>query len=1107
MTLEYWAESKDNAHVLAPTLNAGENEVYVQVGGSELSDATNVYASFDIDTPYEIADIVDNFVLLTNGDVYCRGYNRYGRLGLGDITDVTHYVKHPLTNVKQIYACPGNIITAFLLENGDVYVCGYDYYNTLGVGVELYTPVKIDTSTLPDSIKKVCVGGQYIQTYTDYNRGIHITILLENGDVYVYGDNQSGQLGLGDNTNRTILTKVTSLSDVDDVYALGGVTLFTLINGDVYTCGTNQCGQLGLGDYTSRNTPTKISITNIADVVVVFTGFICLLTNGDVYTFGGTTSYTHGIDNATVLSPTLVLSSVDKIVGNSMYTLFLSESNGDYVCGKYAYLCDATGIKAQNTPVPITLPLADYTNIYAHDYGVAFVTNNKIELYGYLRLYMYGYQIEPHIAAWDYDESKITRTGFDVFYLDDNGDVYCYGCNSHGQLGLGHNAVVTTWVKNENVSDVKSIAATANHTAFVLNNGDVYICGNNLRGQLGLGDTVDRYTPVKLNLSNVNRCWLNYNCTYILLNDGNVYACGYNNYGQLGVNGGEIQYEIPTLCAVSDVVDINNTSALLCHFIQSNGDVYACGYNYYGQLGLGHNTTPVTTVTKLDLMNVSKIIANLDNSTSYFVLNNGDIYACGSNNACQTGLGEGSANPMLIPTQLSINYNEVEDFKAETTNTLTYKSNDTIYVCGNNYYGQFGTGDTEIVTNPTPITLSGAIKILTYTFGSFVLDSNGDVYSSGDNSGIYRFTLLPDNIKYTTFTKVDIPYNVVDMFFSAGTTNTTYSTLVLVGENGEHIFTRIADYTTGIVNKNITPINTGCDTIPIVLPYESDTNILDFAFETGELYYEPKVTNEPVVTGIEVIDENTLKFTIYSEDELTNYPVELNVSKLGLADNTTNLYVTTTLEDIPEGEEFVPYVPCASNKVYINSTGSVYTILDIGANATKEIYLVKSSNAQSDDTILTNAVGTLSNNWSASNANIKIGPYGRGVNVISGYIERTLTCDGKIVDVVVEVNEATTIAVVGNIKLKQENSDLTVYNGDSLYATISDVFLTSERKRITLDFTGNLQVYVDNELKLSADDTFTELTTIQLYGDCLFTHLKVYSKQTCTVSFIEKNHQ
>ncbi|XP_052283534.1 E3 ubiquitin-protein ligase MYCBP2-like isoform X2 [Dreissena polymorpha] len=73
----------------------------------------------------------------------------------------------------------------------------------------------------------------------------HNVLLLQNGEVYTFGSNQYGQLGLGDTLTRGLPTKVPLPSVAQQVAAGSQHTVILLANGQVLTCGNYQKGALG----------------------------------------------------------------------------------------------------------------------------------------------------------------------------------------------------------------------------------------------------------------------------------------------------------------------------------------------------------------------------------------------------------------------------------------------------------------------------------------------------------------------------------------------------------------------------------------------------------------------------------------------------------------------------------------------------------------------------------------------------------------------------------------------------------------------------------------------------------------------------------------------
>ena len=152
-------------------------------------------------------------------------------------------------------------------------------------------------------------------------------------------------------------------------------------------------------------------------------------------------------------------------------------------------------------------------------------------------------------------------------------------------------------------------------SAFVLfTNGNLYTVGINAVGQLGLGDTTDRtvftlsntgVTRVFTSPSNGDRNTGGESRLIIQKTDNKVYGCGFNLYGNLGL-GNTTQvissWTELTWCGTSplSVWNMGNTiGGTYCQ--KSDGTVFATGWNNEGQLGNG--STAVTVSTPVNVTN------------------------------------------------------------------------------------------------------------------------------------------------------------------------------------------------------------------------------------------------------------------------------------------------------------------------------------------------------------------------------------------------------------------------------------------------------------------------------------------------------------------------
>ncbi|XP_046455571.1 probable E3 ubiquitin-protein ligase HERC4 isoform X2 [Daphnia pulex] len=177
--------------------------------------------------------------------------------------------------------------------------------------------------------------------------------------------------------------------------------------------------------------------------------------------------------------------------------------------------------------------------------------------------------------------------------LTNVGEIYCWGSNSHGQLGLGSSGTPETkpcLVKLLQGIPISHISCGADFSFAVTPSGAVYGWGKNSFGQLGLGDTVDRPQPTQLKSLRFQRvtyirCGMDH--TAALTRDGGVFTFGAGMYGQLGhcTSANEM---LPRKVLELMGTTVTQICCGRCHtlaFVPSKGRIYAFGLGGSGQLG------------------------------------------------------------------------------------------------------------------------------------------------------------------------------------------------------------------------------------------------------------------------------------------------------------------------------------------------------------------------------------------------------------------------------------------------------------------------------------------------------------------------------------------
>ena len=109
--------------------------------------------------------------------------------------------------------------------------------------------------------------------------------------------------------------------------------------------------------------------------------------------------------------------------------------------------------------------------------------------------------------------------------LTDSNEVYAWGRNYHGQLGLGNNTHYNSPQKL-NLRHIKKISCGVLHTMALDNSGEVYAWGRNNYRQLGLDNNINQNFPQKLNLRHIKKIGCGYHYTIVLTNHNEVYIWG-----------------------------------------------------------------------------------------------------------------------------------------------------------------------------------------------------------------------------------------------------------------------------------------------------------------------------------------------------------------------------------------------------------------------------------------------------------------------------------------------------------------------------------------------------------------------------------------------------
>lgn len=265
--------------------------------------------------------------------------------------------------------------------------------------------------------------------------------------------------------------------------------------------------------------------------------------------------------------------------------------------------------------------------------------------------------------------------------LKKDGTVWGWGKQPRNVFGKGAPEICTAPVKIMGFSDIKAIAAGNSNIAALRKDGTVWCTGTNNWGQCGDGTRTDRTSPVQVKgLTDVVAIALNGNCTGAIKKDGTVWCWGLG-----AAKNGRDDALIPVQVAgLKDVVSIcagsNNMLAL-----KKDGTVWGWGVNADGQLGDGTDTGRNSPVKVKGLDNVVYIGAGCRHSMAR--KKDGTFWMWGKNTYGQ--YGNKTKVSSRVPKKIDALKNTVYA-SGSMDFTSFIKADGTVWSMGYNGDGKFG---------------------------------------------------------------------------------------------------------------------------------------------------------------------------------------------------------------------------------------------------------------------------------------------------------------------------------------------------------------------------------------------------------------------------------
>lgn len=293
-------------------------------------------------------------------DVYALGSNAANCLGLGDITSTLtpKKVKHLCQKRIKTFAYGTGPHVLACSESGELYSWGHNGYCQLGNG-----------TTNQGSVPTLIQGCLKDKKVVEISCGSHHSMCLtDTGEVYTWGQNTCAQIGSGTTTNQSSPRKVSSLFGGKKVVSIacGQISSIALLDtGEVYGWGYNGNGQLGLGNNINQLNPCLVNALNavvISKVVCGYAHTLALSDGGHLFGWGANSYGQLGSGNkANSCSPTRVAVDIGRVVdiAASHYnhiSAALTQDSKVYMWGQ---------CQSQTVPTPILTPFQSLHEVFA----------------------------------------------------------------------------------------------------------------------------------------------------------------------------------------------------------------------------------------------------------------------------------------------------------------------------------------------------------------------------------------------------------------------------------------------------------------------------------------------------------------------------------------------------------------------------------------------------------------------------------------------------------------------------------------------------------------------------------------------------------------------
>ena len=541
----------------------------------------------------------------------------------------------------------GDRFTLALTSAGELWAWGHNLFGQLGLGHTLQQTSPVRVGSASD--------------WTALAAGSSHTLALRaNGTLWAWGLNSSGQLGDGTLSLRLAPVQVGSAADWQSVRAGSNASVARKTDGSLWAWGQNHLGQLGDGTLVNRNSPQRFAEGgDWHDVTAGHSQVAALRADGTVWVAGEC----HGFSGVSprALTPAAATGTSWLQLSGSGSTYLALRADGTlwgWGYGGWGTLGNGSTLDRFSLEQIGTNDQWASVSVGSH----SIFGNSAFAIQQNGTLWASGYNSNSNLG----DGSTTQRNSFvqigsatnwsrvavgqqHTLGLRTDGSLWAWGSNSSGQLGNGSSVNSSTPLQIGSDTDWAQIAAGFSHSLGLRTDGSLWAWGFNSNGQLGLGDTIGRSTPTRIGTDNDWVAVATGWHTLALKADGSLWGWGPNAEGPLGLGDTTVRLR-PTRIGVENHwtrIWVTRESSLA---MSDDGRVWAAGQNHSGHLGNGStvNLLTFTLVADADFQQVA-----LGSTSLAAITADGTFWTAGTAGSRGMGATRQVHRPLLVLPDLA----------------------------------------------------------------------------------------------------------------------------------------------------------------------------------------------------------------------------------------------------------------------------------------------------------------------------------------------------------------------------------------------------------------------------------------------------------------------